>query len=347
MRSKLLQNLIDLDPARLGEVNLLLYTLAEGGKSKDVARKGILSISGRSDRIPQPDLYFEIALGLGLINENGDNIELTTLGKELYVASSGPPYDRLKRDQIQILAPEILMHPELEEILIQALESMFPNEANGLQIMPGDISITEPAFIGLKILQVVGFAHYNNGVIVLTNESLRELRNILGETAPLGEDDFWQIQQEINNRAKKAEEYVLQFEHHRLIQAGCKELSRMVTRVSKYDVGAHYDIHSFEENAQPRYIEVKSSSGPHLNFIWSLAERRFAKLKGKAYWLYFVPRAQDLPDFRHGLILIRDPEGKCGTTLTTEPSSYRVTAQDDVVSISASMLAGEIIRVLE
>jgi hypothetical protein len=229
MSATLEQALIDLDPVRLGEVNLLLSALADHEKSREVARKWVLSMAGRSDRIPQPDLYFKVALGLGLIQESGGNLALTKLGEEFQALSSGPPYDQLKPEQACLLAPELLLHPELQEAVIQAWESMYPSSSDRLQIALGDTSITPPVALGLKLLQLAGFARYDKGMLVITDDSLRDLRVLLREAAPVSEDDWLQIQQVVNKRARDAEEYVLQFERERLVHAGCRELSGMVT----------------------------------------------------------------------------------------------------------------------
>ena len=84
----------------------------------------------------------------------------------------------------------------------------------------------------------------------------------------------------------KAEEFVLQFEKNRLPSL----LASKVLRVSEIDVGAGYDIISFENSDSKEYdnyIEVKALSHTG-EFFWSKNEFEAAKLYGNRYKLYLV-----------------------------------------------------------
>lgn len=89
----------------------------------------------------------------------------------------------------------------------------------------------------------------------------------------------------------QAEEFVLGFEVSRL---NGHPFSQRIRRISNFDVGAGYDIVSFDglgSQAFDRFIEVKSFSN-HQQFYWSKNEVRVAELKRNNYFLYLVDREQ-------------------------------------------------------
>lgn len=83
-----------------------------------------------------------------------------------------------------------------------------------------------------------------------------------------------------------AEEYVLKYETLRLK----KSLADRVQIISNIDVGAGYDIISFQDNSSVEFdcfIEVKASSGAK-EFYWSKNEIEISKLLAKNYRIYIV-----------------------------------------------------------
>ncbi|MBY0240267.1 MAG: DUF3883 domain-containing protein [Burkholderiaceae bacterium] len=86
------------------------------------------------------------------------------------------------------------------------------------------------------------------------------------------------------------EQWVLDFEQHRLTAAGQPELFQRVDWISdRLGDGAGYDILSYDTQAQPRYIEVKTTNGGHATaFFVSHNELAFAQEQGDAFHLYRV-----------------------------------------------------------
>lgn len=83
-----------------------------------------------------------------------------------------------------------------------------------------------------------------------------------------------------------AEQFVLEFERRRLGE----KLASRVRIISDIDVGAGYDVISFESNASQeydRFIEVKAASCGD-GFYWSSNEYETAKLMGNQYYLYLI-----------------------------------------------------------
>jgi hypothetical protein len=89
---------------------------------------------------------------------------------------------------------------------------------------------------------------------------------------------------------RAAELFVVAYEESRL--SGHENKSQ-ITMISDYNVGAGYDIVSFEALSSDhldRFIEVKSYTGDPARFYWTSNEIRTAQLKGESYYLYLVDR---------------------------------------------------------
>lgn len=119
--------------------------------------------------------------------------------------------------------------------------------------------------------------------------SLERLRKHLEENAIAGE---------------RAEQFVLSYEQHRL---GGKA-ARKVKIISSIDVGAGYDIVSFNGATSceyDRFIEVKAVSAGNA-FFWSNNEYETAKLMDSNYYLYLVDLSK-INLFDYSPIIIKNP----------------------------------------
>lgn len=101
------------------------------------------------------------------------------------------------------------------------------------------------------------------------------------------------------------EEFVLNYEHHRLYSKGKKHLADRIEHVSRTKGdGAGYDILSFDVSGRERFIEVKTTAfGKETPFFISSGELRFAKEYEDGFHLYRLfdfrrePKLFDLPGF--------------------------------------------------
>lgn len=84
------------------------------------------------------------------------------------------------------------------------------------------------------------------------------------------------------------EEFVLQFEHWRLVQLGEKKLADRVEHVSKSKGdGLGYDVLSFEGNGEERFIEVKTTTfARETPFFVSRGELALSKMAQSQFHLY-------------------------------------------------------------
>lgn len=103
--------------------------------------------------------------------------------------------------------------------------------------------------------------------------SIEELRRRLEEAAEVGEI---------------SEQFVLEFEKRRLEGTG---LTDRVKQISSVDVGAGYDIVSFDGKdsvSYDRFIEVKTTSSKGISFFWTRNEIEISRIKESRYYLYLV-----------------------------------------------------------
>jgi len=117
---------------------------------------------------------------------------------------------------------------------------------------------------------------------------------------------------------RAGEQWAIQFEHQRLVDEGLPELVERLEWVSdRLGDGAGYDILSYDSPSSPRYIEVKTTNGPHASsFVITRNELSFSQEVGEAFCLYRVFQFRQEP----ALYMLR---GDVSAQLHLEPMDYR------------------------
>jgi hypothetical protein len=134
----------------------------------------------------------------------------------------------------------------------------------------------------------------------------------------------------------QAEEAVLEYERKRLRALGRDAEASLVRRISQLDVGAGYDIQSYDGDKPlfdyDRFIEVKASQADELRFYWTANERRVAEKLGSRYWIYFVGNFRSNQADQIAPIMIRDPANRLPDVpqLQIEASTYLVTQLNEL-----------------
>ena len=124
---------------------------------------------------------------------------------------------------------------------------------------------------------------------------------------------------ESNRKLGRAgEQWVIEFEHQRLADAGLPELLQRLDWVSdRLGDGAGYDILSYDAPGEPRYIEVKTTNGAHASsFVISRNELDFSQEAGDAFFLYRLFQFRQSPS----MYMLR---GDVSKLLHIEPIDYR------------------------
>ena len=99
--------------------------------------------------------------------------------------------------------------------------------------------------------------------------------------------------EEVLTRSRHAEELVKDYEIERLESQGREELSPEIEVVSDYDSSIGFDLLSFDgaesqAGNHDRFIEVKSSMGRRVRFVFTGNEMRTARRLRRQYFIYFV-----------------------------------------------------------
>jgi len=173
-----------------------------------------------------------------------------------------------------------------------------PTERMGLILAPDDDTPESPAetkLPGLTLTEPPAAAS-RQGVTTPTFQ---------GRKTP----DRSKVDRENRELGGAGERLVLDYERERLRKLGREELAERVRHVSEIEGdGAGFDIESFEESGESRYIEVKTTKGAaETPFYLSSNELAFARAKGQAFYLYRVHEYSENPS-RGGLYVTQgDP----------------------------------------
>ena len=108
--------------------------------------------------------------------------------------------------------------------------------------------------------------------------------------------DFAAKESQNRKLGEAGEQLAINFEEHRLAKLGRTDLVEQIRWISKeLGDGAGYDILSFEENGDPRYIEVKTTRSDKTRpFLISENELRFAQIHD-GFYLYRIYDLDDAP----------------------------------------------------
>ena len=136
----------------------------------------------------------------------------------------------------------------------------------------------------------------------------------------LGEEDFRKLQERKYEIGQLGEKYIVKYERQNLIKIGRNDLADKVRRISEEDIGAGYDILSFDINGKSKYIEVKTTTGTGSTFELTANELHSAEKLGKQYWLYFVRDIGGTPK----VTKISNPSEQIGKLIDIRPTAYTV-----------------------
>jgi hypothetical protein len=345
-KKRLLQLLSDV--VHVGELSRLLAPFSRK-PTRALGRRELIEIAnqtaGAGYRYPNPLPALEIALSLGFLRQSANLFTLTSSGR-IFIEQAAPNIADLSSMQGRLLLGVLLDNNEIRLSLASLLREFRQNENNCFEANPS-VSWESSKQEIAKILQQIGALRYREGVLLISPEFEEILSTNLIESAKLTEDALWKRLETQRLRAREVEQFVLAEERKRLVHLSRPDLAELVSRVSAEDVSAGYDIHSYEADGSTRYIEVKSSTGNQIRFIWSVGERRLARELGARYWIYFVPLTHSLPKNLCPILLIQDPTSYIQSgALKEEAHAFTVSAQTQR-TISSKLVDSQADRMIQ
>ena len=182
----------------------------------------------------------------------------------------------------------------------------------------------------------IGLLIEEDNVLSVAPEYVADVVRLLADRHGTTQDDLGRVLEESRRLADQAEDQVVDYERERLEALGCKAEASLVRRISQLDVGAGYDIESFDGDKtalqHDRFIEVKASQYSQLRFFWTANERATAERLGSKYWIYFVSNVGNR-NADYVPIMIRDPANRLWQIpkLRIEVAVHLVTQTDEPV----------------
>lgn len=320
-----LQIFAEVRPDEIWAVNLVLDCLANGRREIGPALRWLLTHSGISGRVISPTKSLDLALDLGLVVSENDQLELSDLGRDLMTIADWPPYNAFTEQQGLRLLDALLQRPDFANPLASLVRKMRRAAGGSLELIPGSTYLGHEETQCLRALQATNIIHYTAGALVLESTTYQRMLEVLGTPAVMSEDELLNFLERQRKRGLAAEHYVMRLEITTLTIGGRLDLAELVERVSFRDVSAGYDIRSFELNGSDKFIEVKSSTRADIKFVISRNELNFLEDHDDSAWIYFVPRAHELPSLTTAVIAIPTPAKWLDFIATIEPTDFAVT----------------------
>ena len=309
---------------QLGSINLVLSCLAHGPRGIGPTIRTLLMHSGVSGSIVDARGCLGLANQLGIVDDVAGELNLSHYGRELLALASWPPYNLLTEEQGHLVLGAILQRPEFASLVCSLIRKMQPRSNGALQVIPGSIALSQGELDCLQALQSTHAIHFSSGILVMTQEAHQVIVDMVGPSAAVSELELLEVLERQRLRAIAAEQYVLTLEVQRLSSGGRPDLGKLVERVAARDVAAGYDIRSFELDGSDRYIEVKSATGDNIRFFLSRNECRFLEDNETTAWIYFIPRAHELPHPSRPVVAIPAPMSWIRSNATVEAQEFMV-----------------------
>lgn len=251
--------------------------------------------------------YFDDSLRLlleaKLLMQVGDKIILGRLNKRQVGSMDASAFGQLLIRSMK--KTKTVYRTEIEKYL-----SKFSMNGDEIQYAPETSARLRESGIRNFLLES-GIISSGNGenTYVLKTE-FTQLVKIKKERRILSSEQFAETLRRQQETGLEAEKYVLKYERRRL--AKYPDLTKSIVHVSESDVGAGYDIASFEgddsrDGHSIRYIEVKAVKLPQTRFFWSQNEIYTSSILGTRYFLYLVPTNHHGTFDSSNLKIIQDP----------------------------------------
>ena len=282
--------------SELNEMNkalLAVLELTKGGKScSDRAVLNLCSSFVLGGRIIDYRTILKLCSYSGLLAHSKSKVVLTDLGKTFISQNKESRYE-ITDLQKDLIAEKLILKGPWKSRARDLFNNFDPNYNK----ITYDLSLIDKPLLPrhnsiMILLHMLNVFEVDNYKYSVTPRYVALVRDLRSDRADISESQLDKALQMNRKLGIQAEEAVLEYEKKRLSSIGCDIHAELVRRISQLDVGAGYDIESFDGDKSlfdyDRFIEVKASMGKDLNFFWSANESSVAKEKRNKYWIYFV-----------------------------------------------------------
>lgn len=280
----------------LNEFNRVLMVVAElSGQNQACSVDSIITVCSSftlGGHVVDHAKMLKLCSYAGLLSVKKGQAMLTELGREFLNRNPDFWYE-LTDAQKHLLAEQVILTGPWQSRARDLFLSFSPNYSDityELGLVDNPPLLRHNATIHL--LKVLGVLRGTEGKLRVTPLFVAHVNKLLADRHGMTEGRLDQMLQANRKLSAQAEEAVVEYERDRLRALGRDAEAELVRRISQLDLGAGYDIDSFDGDKPlfdyDRFIEVKASLEPELRFFWTSNERRVAEEKGDKYWIYFV-----------------------------------------------------------
>lgn len=272
----------------------------------------------------------------GLSSIEQGTVRLTDLGREFLSGNPDFLYEVTETQKI-FLAEQLIFKGPWESRARDLFLSFSPNYSKityEISLIENPLPVRYNATIHL--LRVLKVLVEVDGKLIVAPRYVAHVNQLLADRPRISEKLLDQALQANQKLGMQAEEAVVEYERKRLRALGRNAEAELVRRISQLDIGAGYDIESFDGDKPffdyDRFIEVKASQESELRFFWSANERGAAKEKGNKYWIYFVGRFKQSKSDEITPIMIQNPAKRLSqiSQLSVDVVTYIITQCDDL-----------------
>jgi hypothetical protein len=247
----------------------------------------------------------------GFFKDNKSRIRITDLGNE-FLAFNPKHHFEITENQKECFVEHLVFKGPWKS----SFRGLF------LRFSPNYSDITFELFINedplpikfssaLHLLHVLNVISERKRQFIVVPKYVPHVRDLLSEEKTISEEELEQSLIAKRKLGYQAEEAIVRFERKRLKALGREVEAKSVRRISDLNVGAGYDIESFNGDSPSieydRFIEVKASNGAEVRFYFTSNEKRVAEEKGDEYWIYFAGSFTGKKGSRIKPIMIQNP----------------------------------------
>lgn len=275
------------------------------------------------------------AIAARFIISRDNRLSVAELGKEFLKLNHESAYE-LAPGQAEFLYWNLVQR----EPYLQAARSFFAlfttrGRDRGFTLDLRHAAMTIESVRLVSLLRRLGVIEVAGGIATVT-KGYRSQISASRAREKLTVDDLERLLFEQKMRGAAAEQFVLDCERRRLLEAGYPVEAAAVSLISDLDVAAGYDIESFEACTPTlvpnRFIEVKSTTSTEGTFFWSANELATAEALQDRYWICHLRGFSTDRPFEAKSAWINDPVAKIATgRLRLACAQHRVTFDVDQI----------------